>query len=347
MSLKNLLKNQSEKCFFDSSVTNCAKGIAILLMLYHHLFYKNMDYGQFIYSTALLAKVCVTMFVVLSGYGLTVSVKQQSLGEFYRKRYAKLYLNYWVIMLIFIPVSCIFFNNSVYRVFTGGTLAVWGKFFLQILGLNMYCGEMGFNGTWWFMSAIVTLYMVFPLLYRALPGKAGTFADGRIFIAVAIAALLQTFQTFNGFALLLPFVGGMLAGHYNIFNRLFYGNIKLRYQFLLIAGAMILHLLLYNILRELSYMSLTLALLGIAIYLHKIKISAAILGIFGKHSMNIFLFHSFIYHQFFPKFFYSLPSPIVMIVVLAAVSLGISMLIELLKKITGFYRLQNWICSGK
>ena len=56
MSLKNLLKNQSEKCFFDSSVTNCAKGIAILLMLYHHLFYKNMDYGQFIYSTALLAK---------------------------------------------------------------------------------------------------------------------------------------------------------------------------------------------------------------------------------------------------------------------------------------------------
>ena len=303
-----------------------------------------MDYGFFIYSTALQAKVCVTIYTILSGYGLAVSVKNLNVVDWYRKRFGKLYLNYWVIMLIFIPVSCIFFNNSVYRVFTGGTLAVWGKFFLQILGLNMYCGEYGFTGTWWYMSAIVTLYMVFPLLYRALPGNSGNaFSDGKIFIGVVFAAFLQSFLTYNGFSLLLPFVGGILAAHYNIFNKIFYGNVRLRYQMLVVFAALLLHLLLYNI----SYLPLAFAFLGMTVFLSRFKLIAAVLELFGKHSMNIFLFHSFIYYQFFPKFFYSLPSPILMIVVLAVVSLGISMLIELLKKVTGFYRLQNWICSGK
>ena len=99
---------------------------------------------------------------------------------------------------------------------------LWAGLFVLCAGLGFVPQSEGFGTVVLVLLAVAFFLPGFTLLYRALPGKAGTFADGRIFIAVAIAALLQTFQTFNGFALLLPFVGGMLAGHYNIFNRLFY-----------------------------------------------------------------------------------------------------------------------------
>lgn len=47
------------------------KGIAICAMLWHHLFYEHPEYGKIVFHLALLGKVCVSMFLMISGYGLT------------------------------------------------------------------------------------------------------------------------------------------------------------------------------------------------------------------------------------------------------------------------------------
>lgn len=52
--------------------TNAIKGIAIIAMLVHHLFYEYPEYGESTYQLALIGKVCVAMFLFLSGYGLSV-----------------------------------------------------------------------------------------------------------------------------------------------------------------------------------------------------------------------------------------------------------------------------------
>ena len=51
--------------------TASVKGIAILFMLWHHLFLNVPDYGTLTHSMAIVAKVCVALFLFVSGYGLT------------------------------------------------------------------------------------------------------------------------------------------------------------------------------------------------------------------------------------------------------------------------------------
>ncbi len=55
--------------FFDTSII---KGLAICAMLWHHLFYEHPEYGNTVFQLALLCKVCVSLFLMLSGYGLTM-----------------------------------------------------------------------------------------------------------------------------------------------------------------------------------------------------------------------------------------------------------------------------------
>lgn len=71
---------------FDKRQTNVAKGIAIILMLCHHLFFNDPKSYDLFSSLCILsngvpidsfladfAKVCVSIFLVLSGYGLYIS----------------------------------------------------------------------------------------------------------------------------------------------------------------------------------------------------------------------------------------------------------------------------------
>ena len=104
--------------------TNILKGIALLLLLLHHLFYtKTGLYDDIIINKDLylinelgrFGKLCVTIFVFLSGYGLTKqTIKNpiQSLGKFYKRRFSKLYLNYWFIWIIFVPIGVLFFERT-------------------------------------------------------------------------------------------------------------------------------------------------------------------------------------------------------------------------------------------
>ena len=63
----------------------------------------------------------------------------------------------------------------------------------------------------------------------------------------------------------------------------------------------------------------------------------------GKHSMNIFLFHTFIYYYWFRDFIYASRNPIVIYLLLLLICLLVSVGIELLKKIIRFNIMVNHI----
>lgn len=121
---------------FDKRQTNIAKGVALLLLLWHHLFYNSPEtYTRFtsLYIfhgvpiecwLADFCKVCVAIFLLLSGYGLTKSfsryytnhLKDGKLPVKKSCRYVfnhliKLLSNYWLIYIIFVPLG-IFFGHS-------------------------------------------------------------------------------------------------------------------------------------------------------------------------------------------------------------------------------------------
>ena len=104
--------------------TNILKGIALLLLLLHHLFFiQNGLYDDIhLYENHFLVnelgkfgKLCVAIFVFLSGYGLTIQTNKNhefELREFYKRRFTKLYLNYWLIWIIFVPIGILFFHRT-------------------------------------------------------------------------------------------------------------------------------------------------------------------------------------------------------------------------------------------
>lgn len=97
--------------------TGIIKGVAICLMLWHHLFPNALYSGgnSAVVFMAAVGKVCVSLFLLVSGYGLAcqyskVIAEAKNLKErfgvttkFIAKRYVKFYTGYWV---IFFDIQC-------------------------------------------------------------------------------------------------------------------------------------------------------------------------------------------------------------------------------------------------
>lgn len=69
------------------------------------------------------------------------------------------------------------------------------------------------------------------------------------------------------------------------------------------------------------------------------------LGFIGGHATNIFLTHTFIYYYFYTDFIYSFHDSWLILLVLLGLSLGVSILIELFKKVSGYNRLIDRILT--
>lgn len=82
------------------SNTLVLKGVGIILMLLHHLFYIQEGlyddvhlYGNhyLVQEIGIFGKLCVSLFVFLSGYGLMISNKGRKIDpvQFYKRRFKK------------------------------------------------------------------------------------------------------------------------------------------------------------------------------------------------------------------------------------------------------------------
>jgi len=100
----------------NKETSTIIKGVAILMMLFYHLFGRD-DLGDlctpllYIGNTPLvkyLSNACypVSFFMILSGYGLTYCYKRDQLSlSIQSKRILKLYVHYWLILLIFVTIG--------------------------------------------------------------------------------------------------------------------------------------------------------------------------------------------------------------------------------------------------
>ena len=168
---------QSTKSFQRVSLTlqdtEILKGIAVLLLLFHHLFLEGVGFDDLYVGQIPLmqtfgaqSKLCVAIFVFLSGYGLTAGAIKTggipNLLAFYRKRYVKLMVNFWLIWLLFVPVGVLAFNRTFPDVYGEHYII---RIFTDLLGV---CSTSSYNPTWWFYGCIICLYILFPFLYKIM-----------------------------------------------------------------------------------------------------------------------------------------------------------------------------------
>lgn len=312
--------------------TNILKGIALLLLLAHHLFYvRNGLYSDvniyhhfyLAHQVGLYGKLCVAIFVFLSGYGLTVKTEKdggiKNLKSFYLHRFRKLYLNYWYIWLLFVPVSYFVFGRTFSAVYHD---AIPFKLLLDFLGLLNCAGLYGYNATWWFMSCIILLYLLYPLLYRL------TRSNWPVAITLAVAiTFLPIMNVVNPIRYyVITFVLGIVYA----LNPKFtppgkFGTIFIFLLFLVLSVC--------RIFGNPILIDCALSLLLVHLYT-QVKIPDILskcLEFIGRHSMNIFLFHTFIYYYWFREIIYAPRNPVVIYAILLAVCLFVSFAIEKLK----------------
>ena len=163
--------------------TEHLKGIAFLLLMWHHLFGIGYVSGwrsavpgmeDITYITGQAGKICLAMFLFCSGYGIykTYISKESADKGFVLKRLAKTLIPYWMVMIIAI----------VY-------LACVGKFKPEYLFMNLFAlihsDARLYVSFSWFIKLYILLILLLPLIrLTERKWKKNPIIDILIYIAV-------------------------------------------------------------------------------------------------------------------------------------------------------------------
>ena len=189
--MSSIKKGGEDRGLFTLADTNALKGLAIILMFYHHLFAfpERLPRGikfealfevsgiSSAYAVAAIGKICVAIFVFLGGYGTYISCTRSSVREAVFKRARVMYDSLWSVFIIFIPL-CIALD--VKRV-----TEHYDDMLLNFLGL-----KTNYNREWWFFAPYLILVLLIPLIKR-LTDRCKSFVTG--LAAVCIAAAFSEF----------------------------------------------------------------------------------------------------------------------------------------------------------
>lgn len=362
---------------FTKEHTMQMKGIAIIILLFHHCFlnaqrwatvpyeklattkgwgYYPISFAPFSSHTiqylASFSKICVAMFVFMTGYGMWVSYeshkKKTTMSNYIKKRMVTLMTGFLIIFVV----------TEILAIPTGRFIEVYGHDFRSVvymiidaLGLAKLLGTPLFCLTWWYMSLAIVLIMIFPFVHSIMEKYQWIVVVASIIVPRACGFGQST----DLFRYLLAYTLGMYFAQHDLLAR-----IKEKFMEQNVVGKLL---------------SLIVSLIGLAviikcrqnawigwkyldfwdgfaamyvivlsyIYILNGKWIVKGLGFLGKHSMNIFLIHSFYRDVFFHEFTYSFYYAWLDYIVLMAISLVTSIVLEWFKKLIRYEKFIDWV----
>lgn len=336
----------------DTMVLKC---IAICAMLVHHVITCvppeiEIQFDYLSIKIGVLGKVCVAMFLYLSGYGLTLQFSKliesgkitlKKICVFILKRFVKFYSSYWPIFILFVPIGIFAFGRPLTASY-GEHVNLLKRLIYDVIGIG---GFGSYNITWWFNKLIVLLYLFFPVFYfivRRLPA----------YIVFAISGLFAIYGKL-GFGVdwsfwQFSFVLGMLMAYHGkaITNFIQRFSIRLVGTAVLMALLVLIYLRLYAFIpvfygvRVDPFIALVLAF-AIPIFCRNVLQLA--MGFVGKHATNVYMIHTFIYCYWFASYVYRLHYALLISLGLLMVCVVVSLGIEYLKEKVGINKLVVFI----
>lgn len=343
------------------------KGIAILMMLFHHLYlnadrFKGYDISFAPFSQGLVVniafffKICVSIFAFITGYGLLKSISRVKLNRrevalWNTTRLIKTMSGFWIIYIISFIVTMIINRLPVTAYFKDSAFNGIIYIIIDFLGLANFFNTPTLNATWWYMSAAIVFILLVPAVY-ALSKKIGYLP-----IVVAIAALPRLLNIgypggVNIYTFIFPVIFGMIFADYNVFEKISEKSPKNK------ALSYILHFAVFGLISvlgfytsikydrtvawELNYGVIPVAVICFSRYcITRIPVLKNVLEFLGKHSMTIFLTHTFIRQTYLNKFIYSKGHFVVIYLLLLALSLALALVLDYLIKICKYDDLIN------
>lgn len=325
--MNNNHKLDSNK-FLNLNTTQCLYGIAVLMMVFHHLFCtpsrlaynyipllgENLWYIET--KLAWFCKICVGIYAFISGYGLSEQMKnnQSSATSFtgdlvlaYIKIFRhliKFMKKYWLTFAIFIPMGFCFFDLKFYIV----------EFLENLFGLSY-----SYNGEWWYVKQYILMLFLFPLIHSLLlfwkKGKHSKIIV--ILISSIIGVSLLTLYRYDLQILkawyykihmdyIIIFCMGCIVNEYYVFEKV--NHVIERY---FLKGVYAAFLLMFVVIGRIiitpsaSWARGDIILVPIFIYSFALLAKTftytqnKILSLFGKYSVYIWLIHTFFAYYYF------------------------------------------------
>ena len=304
---------ESEKLLIPDLI----KGFAILwVVIFHVLFdFTNLYCGKDDILNGLLCKILlhgslgVDLFVILSGYLLSRSCagkKNIYWGEFLKNRLWRIFPLYWFAIFLVITLATIRANGSN----SLNWLSI-GSHVLGLHGLTPYIFDI--QGVWWFITLILQLYIIFPLIYKLIEkyNIYVIFVFSILFMICARFADAANVNTnYSLFAFIPVFLYGIIIGK-NDFELKYKYSIPL---FSLCLSSIFLFILIINLEKYSvwsSFFGLIRSYISIGIFItlcfifnlvKKYKIFCFVFSAYGKHSYGIYLFHRVFIYKFITFF---------------------------------------------
>lgn len=317
------------------------KGIAILLMLALHLF-SDLDTVRtecdwlipfwngkpLVYAFSRVAACCVPIYLFLGGYGLSRTY-EASPQMHNGRRVLSLYVNFWIIFLLFIPMACVIRPEDYPED-------------IPTLLLSTIAWTSTYNGAWWFLLPYALLTLLSAPFMRFVHRRSLSANLWLLFLAFVIYVgiyLLRTrleglpglgidsLRTLTALFILLPaFYAGAIFAHFHLLEQLRQRMVLSPSPRVVGVVLILVFILLKMTMGSSSLPNALFAVIYISLYVC-LKRSArfdAVCRYFGRHSTNIWLVHAFFYAHLFHTFIYSPRYPLLIFLLLLAVSLACS-----------------------
>ncbi|MDE6110696.1 MAG: acyltransferase, partial [Eubacterium sp.] len=343
------------------------KGIAIIIMVFHHLFcevsrFENYDVSfapfsqDFVVSVSLMMKICVSIFAFITGYGLLKSIAKtpldrSSVFKWNITRLLKTMSGFYFVYVITFVTTQLLSGLPMKAYFSGSKIKGILYVLADFSGLSALFGTPKLIGTWWYMSAAVIFILLVPIIY-SVSKKIGYLPV--VAVVIILPRLLNVGYPggINPYSFILPMVFGMIFSDYNLFEKL--NTMKPKNK----TAAYITDFIFFGLSVVFFYfVSINFKtseaweiLFGVSpvfficfcrYCIIRIPVLKTILEYLGKHSFTLFLTHSFIRYTYLNEFTYSFGNFMVIFIVLFILSLLLAVVIDFIKQLVQYDKLIN------
>lgn len=304
----------------DKNDSLVLKGVAILMMLYLHLF-NNIDNASictpalYVSNTPILFLLTrltkpVHLFLILGGYGL-FRVGGGTLIKIYR-----LYMLYWIILLFFLFCGMFMFPHK----YPGSG----SEFILNFLSL-----KSTYNKECWFLFPYVIISIGSLRLFRIVENIKWFYIIGVTFVlSMMVSVIFVVFgnyvnnnwyfiQPLEILSFLFPFFIGVLLAREKVFERM-NGQKNKVYWWGILVLLMIIRICFHgNTIMDIVYC--TIFIFSYIMAPHSLYVSAFLHSL-GRESTGMWMIHTWICYYLFHDLLYSLHSSVLIYITLVLIS---------------------------
>jgi len=196
-----LTRHKVDSKLLDRTQTDQLKGIAILLVVLGHLWVHVSS----VRATPILGGYAVSLFFILSGFGLTISqsVKNKINSNYLLKRFRRVIIPYWLITAIILMADFLLLKKTYSFIELITTFA----------GFNLSRQLQQIDYTRWYITLILIYYIVYFLFNRYLDKITALLSILIFSLVLCVLKITNIFQL-GAFEQIISFPVGCLIAFY-------------------------------------------------------------------------------------------------------------------------------------